>query len=183
MKKLPLSWTDIEKLTGNICREISLSDWRPDYVVGITRGGNVPATMISHYFNTRCEALKVSLRDTDTGSESNLWMAEDAFGYIPQDEQAVYKSRWDVSRRKKILIVDDINDTGATFNWIKHDWTGSCLPHEETWNTVWGYNVRFATLIDNQSSDFHDVAWSGIEINKAEDDAWVEFPWEDWWKR
>ena len=110
-------------------------------------------------------------------------MAEDAFGYIPQDEQAVYKSRWDVSRRKKILIVDDINDTGATFNWIKQDWQSGCLPHEDTWNTVWGYNVRFATLIDNQSSDFHDVAWSGIEINKAEDDAWVEFPWEDWWKR
>ena len=23
---------------------------------------------------------------------------------------------------KKILVVDDINDTGATFNWISKDW-------------------------------------------------------------
>ena len=44
----------------------------------------------------RCEAPKVSLRDDDHGSESNAWMSEDAYN------------------GKNILIVDDINDTGAT---------------------------------------------------------------------
>ena len=29
------------------------------------------------------------------------------------------------SRGKKILIVDDINDTGATFKALKEDWQGS----------------------------------------------------------
>ena len=46
---------------------------------------------------------------------------------------------------KNILIVDDINDTGATFNWIKKDWQSGCLPDNEAWNNVWGNNVRFAT--------------------------------------
>ena len=166
MKKLPLSWTDIEKLTGNICREISLSDWRPDYVVGITRGGNVPATMISHYFNTRCEALKVSLRDTDTGSESNLWMAEDAFGYEKDP--------------KNIIIIDDINRGGDAMEWIMKDWQASCLPNDSKWNRVWGNNVRFATLTDNMASEvLVPISYTCHEINKAEEDVWLVYPWEN----
>ena len=35
----------------------------PDYIVGITRGGNVPVTIISNMTSIRYEALKVSLRD------------------------------------------------------------------------------------------------------------------------
>jgi len=23
--------------------------------------------------------------------------------------------------------------------------------------------------------------YTGMEINKAENDVWVDFPWEDWW--
>ena len=38
----------------------------PDYIVGITRGGNVPVTIISNMTGIRCEALKVSLRDDDS---------------------------------------------------------------------------------------------------------------------
>ena len=99
----------------------------------------------------RCEALKVSLRDDDSESESNCWMSEDAFGYVSEEEQTVVGCRWDNFKRQKILIVDDINDTGATFNWIKEDWTSGCLPMEhDAWNTVWNgdqANVRFATLI------------------------------------
>ena len=58
--------------------------------------------------------LDVRLRDGDT-QESNLWMAEDAFGVPDWEKQAGRKG-------KNILIVDDINDTGATFQWIKEDW-------------------------------------------------------------
>ena len=56
------------------------ADWRPDYIVGIIPGGNVPP-IISNMTGIRCEALKVSLRDDDSESESNNWMAMDAFGY------------------------------------------------------------------------------------------------------
>ena len=78
----------------------------------------------------RCEALKVSLRDDEQGPESNLWMSEDAFGYEGEEEQTVVGCRWDNFKRQKILIVDDINDTGATFNWIKEDWPSGCMPME-----------------------------------------------------
>ena len=181
IKKHYYSWTDIERMCVSIVNQMYTDNWRPDYIVGLTRGGNVPATIISNMTGIRCEALKVSLRDDEVGPESNCWMSEDAFGYVSEEERVTTKSRWDVAKRKKILVVDDINDTGATFNWIKEDWAASCFPNEESWNTVWNgelANVRFATLTENLSSNFDSVRYTAHEINKAEEDVWLVYPWE-----
>ena len=180
IKKHYYSWTDVERMCVSIVNQMYTDNWRPDYIVGITRGGNVPATILSNMLGVRGEALKVSLRDATGESESNCWMSSDAFGYVDEDERVNTKSRWDISKRKNILIVDDINDTGATFDWIKQDWQASCLPNEESWNTVWHNNVRFATITDNLSSDFNGtVDYSVHEVNKAEQDVWLVYPWEN----
>ena len=123
------------------------------------------------------ETLKVSLRNDANQPESNLWMAEDAFGYAIHDPMASGDGR------KKILIVDDINDSGATLNWIKQDWQNSCLPDDERWNHVWGDTVRVAVLVDNEASASElNVSYNAVGLNKAEEDCWIVFPWEDWWK-
>jgi xanthine phosphoribosyltransferase len=182
MNKLIINNYQLKTMVAKICRDITNSGWRPDYVVGITRGGAVPAVMISHYFNVPMRPLQVSLRD---GGDcvSDLNMAEEAFGYVPVEEQETIKSRWDPSYRKNILIVDDINDSGATISWIKKDWPSGCLPNQtDVWGKVWHNNVRFAVLTDNMSSK-ESVDYCGIEINKAEKDVWVDFPWEDWWAK
>jgi hypoxanthine phosphoribosyltransferase len=179
IKKHYYSWQDVEDACVNIALQMYKDNWRPDYIVGITKGGNVPATILCNMLSIRGEALKVSLRDDDMGPESNLWMAEDAFGYVPQEEQETYKCRWDLGKRKNILIVDDINDTGATFNWIKQDWQSSCFPNEETWKTVWGGNVRFAVITENLSSEFGLVQYCCHEVNKAEEPVWLVYPWEN----
>ena len=81
--------------------------------------------------------------------------------------------------RKKILIVDDINDTGSTFNWIRDDWQANCFPGEkDVWNVIWGNSVKFAVLTENLASDFHYTNFYAHEINKAEDDVWLVYPWE-----
>ena len=180
IKKHYYNWQDVENACLNITLQMYKDNWRPDYIVGITRGGNVPATILSNMLGVRGEALKVSLRDATGESESNTWMASDAFGYVDEENRETTRSRWDISKRKNILIVDDINDTGATFDWIKQDWQASCLPNEESWNTVWHNNVRFATITDNLSSDFNGtVDYSVHEVNKAEQDVWLVYPWEN----
>ena len=180
IKKHYYSWQDVERMCVSIVNQMYKDNWRPDYIVGITRGGNVPATIISNMTGIRCEALKVSLRDDNTDSESNCWMSEDAFGYNYPEKTGITGARWDPGLRKNILIVDDINDTGATFDWIKQDWMSSCLPNEDNaWNSVWHNNVRFATLTENLASDFDKVSYTCHEINKAEEDVWLVYPWEN----
>ena len=173
IKKHYYSWTDVERMCVSIVNQMYTDNWRPDYIVGLTRGGNVPATIISNMTGIRCEALKVSLRDDDIGPESNCWMAEDAFGY--NDGTIVSAG----PLHKNILIVDDINDTGSTFNWIKQDWQASCLPDDPQWQNIWDQNVRFATLTENLASDFSQVRYTCHEINKAEEDVWLVYPWEN----
>jgi xanthine phosphoribosyltransferase len=166
LKKTYVTWQDVEHQTQEILRQLQQDNWQPDYVVGLTRGGLVPANLISQYLEVPMETLKVSLRDGDSLPESNLWMAEDAY------------------TNKKILIVDDINDTGATLNYIKQDWPSGCVPEANHWNQIWGNNVRVAVLYDNESSKSElNIDYNAVTINKAEEDSWIVFPWEDWWQR
>lgn len=165
MNKLVINDAKFKGLVSSICREIAADSWNPDYIVGLTRGGLLPAVMISHYLNVPMQSLDVSLRD---GGEctSNLGMAEDAFD------------------GKNILIVDDINDQGSTLNWIMKDWPSGCFPDDEQWERVWNNNVRFAVVVDNLSSQCSvGMNYWGMEVNKAENDVWIEFPYEDWWTK
>jgi len=152
IKKKFYSWTDVEVMCQQIVTKLYETNWKPDYIVGITRGGNVPATILSNMTGIRCEAVKVSLRDGESGKtgDSIAWMAQDA------------------KEGKQILVVDDINDTGATFKWLSEDW-----------GLNGGDNVRFAVLTENLSSDFENVHYHCDEVNKAEEDVWLVYPWEN----
>ena len=161
MKKIYYTWSDVESQTQEIIRQITLSDWRPDYVVGLTRGGLTPANLISQYLEVPMETLKVSLRD-NVEKEHNFWMAEHA------------------AEGQNILIVDDINDTGATLAWIEQDWQDSVA--SANWIKIWNSNVRVAVLANNSASEYKRIDYSAVDINKAEEDSWIVFPWEDWWK-
>lgn len=157
-KKVYYSWQDIEDMTSDIVQQIAVDGdgFKPDYVVGLTRGGLIPATMMSHYFEVPMHTLEIKLRDHAVEPESNKWMAQDALD------------------GKKILIVDDINDTGDTLAWIKQDWNKSG-------NINWEANVRFAVLIENEPSKFGDTDYVSKFINKNEDPQWIVYPWEEWW--
>ena len=187
MKKVYVSFEDIQRQVQDILRQMHNDNWRPDYIVGITRGGLTPAMLISQYLNVPMVSLDVSLRDnvSEIGPETNCWLSEWAFGYVSEEEQATIGSRWDPHYRKNILIVDDINDSGNTINWIINDWQSTCLPNEDVWqNVVWGGTTRFAVLYDNLASDAKlTPTYVSQEINKAEDPSWIVFPWEEWWRR
>lgn len=170
MEKRYIKNKEYRGLVSKIGRKILTSNWEPDYVVGITRGGVYPALLLSHYLNIPMHTLNVSLRDANMSPESNLWMAEDAFGY-------------NMETPKNILLVDDINDSGETFNWIMKDWASGCLPNDPAWNNIWNNNVKFAVTVDNLASKCDvKMDFIGMEINKHENPEWIVFPWENWWE-
>ena len=184
MSKRIITYTEFKNLVSSLCRQLTLSEWRPDYIVGISRGGLLPAVMISHYLNVPMRPLQVSLRD---GGEcvSDLGMAEDAYGYVNiEDREFNEGESSSVLSRKNILIVDDINDQGNTVNWILNDWPSGCMPNDKSWETVWNNNVKFAVLFDNLASKASiKMDFAGEEINKSVDDVWIEFPYEEWWTK
>ena len=147
----------LEKIADRMAED----NWEPDVIMGINRGGCIPGIYLSHRLNKPHEALDVRLRDHK--AKPDLRNLEKAYAF-----------------QKKILIIDDINDTGATFNWIKKDWQEACLPNSTEWNTVWGNNVRWAVLTDNLASKFeHKINYTCDEVNKAEEDVWLVYPWEN----
>ena len=195
MKKIYYSWAQIEGAIVDIARQLQKDQWHPQYIVGITRGGAIPAVMLSQYLGVPMRPLEVSLRD---GGEcvSDCGMAEDAFGYPKQeiyvedendigavlDAASSLLEMPEAPNYKNILVVDDINDSGATIAWIKKDWQTSCLPNDPDWEHVWGNNVRFATLTNNLAST-ESVDYSVWEVNKSEEDCWLVYPWEEFWKK
>jgi uncharacterized protein len=178
MSKKYYTWNDLESAAEHIALSMYKDMWRPDYIVGITRGGLPLATVLSHKISVPVVALAVNFDNSELGCESNCWLSEWAFGYNNSRETGVTGCRWDPKLRKNILVVDDANNKGATFNWIKQDWQSSCLPKENVaWDAVWHSNVRFAVMTNNLSSDaIVDYFWD--ELNKAEKDFQTIFPWE-----
>ncbi len=162
----------VKGLVLDLIRQMSNDNWKPDYIVGVNRGGLTPAVMISHFINVPMLTLDVKLRDHISQPESNTSMPLDAL------------------EGRQILIVDDINDSGETFNWIINDWRSTlspevmygAIPHAPTERLLlWRRNIRFAVLTENLASDFHEVDYSVETVNKLEDDVWIVFPWEQWW--
>jgi len=164
MKRIEISQRRLNAQVTNIVRQVASSKWFPDYIVGLTRGGLIPAVMLSNFYYVPCKTLKISFRD-DQETEKVAKICEEAFF------------------GKKILVVDDINDTGKTLNWLMEDWPKKCMPGEVHWKNVWNGNVKFAVLIDNLASKCNvKMDYVGEEINKHDDPSWIVFPWENWWE-
>jgi len=123
------------------------SGWMPDVIMGVNRGGVIPGVYLSHRINRPHVPVDVRLRDHT--SSHNL--------------DPLYKA---IDKNQKILIIDDINDTGATFKHIK-------------FNCDSNNNVRYASIINNKPSPFKVDYW-GYEIDKDQNPQWVVFPWEEW---
>ena len=124
------------------------SNWMPGIILSINRGGCIPGVYLSHRLKIPHEVLDIRLRDHKT--KPDIRTLEKAFSW-----------------QKKILIIDDINDTGATFQYIVENFGRQ------------KDRIRFSALVNNRVSAV-EMDYSGYQINKEEVPAWIVFPWEDW---
>lgn len=160
-KFIDYSYQDICDLTESIIVQMTLSEWKPTIIVGLSRGGLVPAVMISNALSIEMEPLKVSLRDSRFGPTST---------FLPE---LIHKG-------DKFLIVDDINDTGETQLWIRDDWMKTIKHYKGYESGNWpSHMVKFANLIHNEASQC-ESDYCGKIINKEKDPHWVRFYWEIW---
>jgi uncharacterized protein len=136
-----------------IIQQIESSEYIPDYIVGIARGGLIPAVYLSHYFNKPFHAIHYSLRDGKTGGE----VYTDAENFL----------RVFSNEGKKFLIVDDIADSGVTLKEILKQ-IGNIEQH------------RLAVLHYNVDQDNVTPDYFGRKMHKATDPKWIVYDWEEW---
>ncbi len=125
--------------------------WQPDFLVGIGRGGLVPAAFLSH-------RLGIAMLSVDVSS------GEPGFAGELLDKLAAK-----VIAGKRILIVDDINDSGGTIAFLRTAIEAKAGS---------GEGLRVAVLVNNIRSkakaDYHGTMLDRDAATKR----WFVFPWE-----
>lgn len=130
----------------NLISQVRSANLKIDLILSVNRGGCIPGVYLSHGLKLPHKVIDLQLRDgtniPDSNSVKNLKI-----------------------NSKKILIIDDINDTGSTFIHLNRIINAN--------NT----KKYFACLINNIGSKFQ-VEFYGRSINKVEKPSWYVFPWE-----
>ena len=152
-EKLYYSWTDLESDVADITRQMAIGMLRPHVIFGPGRGGYIPGVMLSHYFGIPFHGFEWQHRDFEVQETEHL-----------RNLLSKYNG-------KRIVIIDDINDTGTTLQGISN--TVNLMDMQK--------NVKFVTLFDKLSSSFGEVQITANEV-APEDEKWIVYPWEDWWK-
>jgi len=147
VETLYLTWEDVERLSYQIAYEIMKDSREVDVIVGIMRGGVIPARIIA-------DVLGVD--DLET-MEIKFYKGVGVRGRRPYVRRPPPGELHD----KRVLIVDDISDTGLTL--------------ETALNMVSLYGPR-----DLATATLYVKPWTKFVPNyyAGRTDKWVVFPWE-----
>jgi len=141
------SWDQIYSLVLNLAEKIRNSNFVPDIIVGVSRGGWVPARILS-----------------DLLENSNLANVTTEFyvGIGQTKQEPVITQPVSVSvRAKKLLIVDDIADTGESLKVV----TAHLAEHGAS-------EIKVATIY------YKEFSVTLPDFYEKQVDSWVVFPWE-----
>ena len=146
MQKEYYSIVNLNEDILSLISQVRSANLKIDVILSVNRGGCIPGVYLSHGLKLPHKVIDLQLRDgtniPDSNSVKNLKI-----------------------NSKKILIIDDINDTGSTFIHLNRIINAN--------NT----KKYFACLINNIGSKFQ-VEFYGRSINKVEKPSWYVFPWE-----
>ncbi|WP_232495320.1 phosphoribosyltransferase [Novosphingobium kaempferiae] len=133
-----------------LSRNIREGEWQPEFIIGVGRGGLVPAVYISHQ-------LELPMLSIDHSAKVPGF-ADELLGKVAGMS----------AEGRRLLFVDDINDSGGTIEYIRKLLGDNGCDNE---------NLRFAVLINNTRSKAVAELWVDA-IDRDEDKRWFVFPWE-----
>ena len=143
------TWQQMHNLAKKTANKIKKSDFHPDIIIGLSRGGLVPARMFCDFLHIKnCFAIKVD--------HWGLTATKDGKAKL------THKLNMDLTG-KNVLVADDITDTGQSMELPKK--------HIEGLNPA---KIKTATLVHLDNSKYtpdfygHERSW-----------AWIIFPWNE----
>lgn len=142
------SWEDMWKLSKAVAGKIIESGYRPDVIVGIVRGGLVPAMNLSDMLGVY-NILTVRVRHWGVTAT--------------REGKAVLDTPLNVKLSgKKILLVDDLTDTGESF-----------IVSMNNLKTLNPAEVKTAALIHKSSSSMRPDFYA----EEVKEWKWIILPW------
>jgi len=141
------SWDQIYKLLLNLTSKIRKNGFKPDIIIGVSRGGWPPARVMSD--------LLENPKLANVATEFYVDVAE------TKGEPVITQPVSVSVKRKKLLVVDDVADTGESLRLVRS--------HLEEQGAT---EVKTATI--------YYKPWSVIipDYYEKETSSWVIFPWE-----
>ena len=143
-----VSWTQFQRLCAGLARRIRADGFRPDAIIGIARGGYMPARVLADLFGLmNLAALKI------------------------EHYRGTHKSRQALIRHplpegfagRRVLLVDDVSDSGDTFD-VAMDHLRNCSDLGEIRTAVLHHKVTSSYVPDYFA--YKVVTWR-----------WIIYPW------
>ena len=148
MEKIKVDYNTIDLLSRALALRFKLKGSKFTHVIGISRGGLLPAEIISYMLDAKFLAYGASSYD-DTEQKEGLDVTQSIdFDALPKNS--------------RLLIVDDKCDTGKTINHMK-----SIIGDRFEY-------VKYATIFAEKRA-VKKINHYGVVLN---DHTWVSFPWE-----
>ena len=138
--KIYLDYADLLSMCDDLVHRVST--FKPQLIVGITRGGLLPAVHLSHALDVPMQTISWQTR-VESNKEIN---------------QSLHQQ---IQHQKRVVFVDDINDSGSTFEGISDAYKCSVD------------TVRMVSMVAKVDSRYPADASLVID-----DQRWVVFPYE-----
>lgn len=150
---------DLKNGIYSIARQMTLDNWRPSLIVGVLRGGIVPAVYLSHWYECPMLAIEWSTRDN-------------AVGQSLEDLRIIKE----LIKGNSVLLVDDICDSGLTLKEIEDVLKEQYNKSKSKKKKI--FDLKVACLHYNIAQDLFDPNYYHLEINKNDDPRWIVYEWE-----
>jgi hypoxanthine phosphoribosyltransferase len=148
-EKAFIEWSYVDHWVASIACEIEKKDIKYDTIVALGRGGLIPGAMLSYKLNIKnLQNIGINTRHEDGEYLETL---------IYQKPSAITGN---------VLVVDDINDSGKTFESI------NSLIKTEYPDTD---ELMYCSLVKRNTSIFKERT---IEAIQTKLDDWFVFPWD-----
>ena len=152
-------WQEFDEITTALTRQIR-ADGLPDIIVGLERGGLIPAVVLSHYLEAR-PLLSLPVRRT-TSDAIYAEKCPPCVGTPPP--------HFSLIPGRDILVVDDIVGSGETLEAVLHLLANYAPARLRS--AVYFVN-RNHWEMGHTGEPAHAISYIGEEVR-----GWVIFPWE-----